>query len=206
MHDILTIAYESYEWLVSFLSFRKHFKVCVLAVAAALILLTGCRNEKVPQFTAVASGIVKSGTIEDISITLPNGISRKTISDIQDDFVLNDQQVGGIVLVDIPKELLDSPMKGLFEITELLRQQLMPDVPAKEVEIISWGGSQNAYMELAVGPDEIAYFHYLFRGINNTYDVWFNWELMNQDSDKIYKIVNSVAGDDILQENNQNPF
>ena len=82
----------------------------------------------------------------------------------------------------------------------------MPDVPAKEVDIISWGGSPNAYMELAVGPEEIDYFHYLFRGTNNTYDVWFNWKLLNQDSDTIYKIVNSVTGEDILPQNNQNPF
>lgn len=184
---------------------RKHFTVCVIVVAV-LILLTGCRNEQVPHFTAVASITVNPGTLEGICITLPEEISRKTISDIQDDFILNDQQVGGIILVDIPKELLDSPMKGLFEITELLRQQLMPDIPAKEVEVVSWGGSQNAYMELAVGPDEISYFHYLFRGTTNTYDVWFNWKLLNQDSDKIYEIVNSVVGEDILQENNQNPF
>lgn len=184
---------------------RKLSTACAI-VAAVLILLTGCRNEQVPHFTADASITVDPGTLERIRITLPEEISRESISDIQDDFVLNDQQVGGIVLVDIPKELLDSPMKGLFEITELLRQQLMPDIPAKEVEAVSWGGSQNAYMELAVGPDDITYFHYLFRGTNNTYDVWFNWKLLNQDSDSIYEIVNSVAGEDILQENNQNPF
>lgn len=187
------------------ITMKKYFTVCAIVVAV-LILLTGCRNEQVPHFTAEASITVDPGTLERIRITLPEEISRESISDIQDDFVLNDQQVGGIVLVDIPKELLDSPMKGLFEITELLRQQLMPDIPAKEVEVVSWGGSQNAYMELAVGPDDITYFHYLFRGTNNTYDVWFNWKLLNQDSDIIYEIVNSVAGEDILQENNQNPF
>ena len=187
------------------ITMKKYFTVCVIVLAVS-ILLTGCRDEQVPHFTAAASITANPGTLEGIRITLPEEISRKTISDIQDDFVLNDQQVGGIVLVDIPKELLDSPMKGLFEITELLRQQLMPDIPAKEVEVVSWGGSQNAYMELAVGPDDITYFHYLFRGTNNTYDVWFNWKLLNQDSDSIYEIVNSVVGEDILQENNQNPF
>lgn len=185
---------------------RKHFSVLMLALSAVVLLLTGCKKEEVPRFAAAASISVEPETIENIHLTLPEGMYREHISDIQDDFLLNDQQVGGIVLVDIPEELLDSPMKGLFEITELLRQQLMSDVPAKEVDIISWGGSQNAYMELAVGPEEIDYFHYLFRGTNNTYDVWFNWKLLNQDSDTIYKIVNSVTGEDILPQNNQNPF
>ena len=185
---------------------RKHFSVLMLALSAVVLLLTGCKKEEVPRFAATASISVEPETIENIHLTLPEGMYREHISDIHYDFLLNDQQVGVIVLVYMPEELLDSPMKGLFEITELLRQQLMPDVPAEEVDIISWGGSQNAYMELAVGPEEIDYFHYLFRGTNNTYDVWFNWKLLNQDSDTIYKIVNSVTGEDILPQNNQNPF
>lgn len=48
--------------------------------------------------------------------------------------------------------------------------------------------------------------HYLFRGINNTYDVWFNWNLLDQDSDLIYETISSVTGEDILPENNENPF
>ena len=138
---------------------RKLFPVLMHTLLAVSLLLTGCKKEEIPRFTAVAPVSAESETIENIHLTLPEGMYREHISDIQDDFLMNDQQIGGIVLVDIPEELLDSPLKGLFEITDLLRQQLMPDVPAKEVDIISWGGSQNAYMELAVGPEEIDYFH-----------------------------------------------
>ena len=94
----------------------------------------------------------------------------------------------------------------MFDIVELLRQQLMPDVPPEEAGIVSFGGNQNAFMELGTGPDEIAYCHYLFRGENYTYDVWFNAELMEQDMEQMAQIVASVTGADILPENNQNQF
>lgn len=185
---------------------RKQVAVWMLVLVAAVLLLAGCGKEEVPQLTAVASVTVPSETLENVHITLPEDMSRKKISDIQDDFILNGQQVGGIVLVDVPKELLDSPRKGVFEIAERIRLQLMPDVPAKEADLISWGGCPNAYMELGIGPEEIHYFHYIFRGTAYTYDVWFNWNLLGKDSDTIYEIVKSVSGEDILPENNQNPF
>lgn len=185
---------------------RKQVALWMLLLAAAVLLLAGCGKEEVPQLTAVAPVTAQPETLENIHITLPKDMSRKKISDIQDDFILNEQQVGGIVLVDIPKELLDSPREGLFDITERVRQQVMPDVTAKEADIIAWGGSPNAYMELAMGPEEITYFHYIFRGTEYTYDVWFDWNLLEQDSDTIYEIVKSVSGEDILPENNKNPF
>ena len=103
----------------------------MLVLVAAVLLLAGCGKEEVPQLTAVAWETVPSETLENVHINLPTDMSRKKISDIQDDFILNGQQAGGIILVDMPKALLFFPMKGLFEITERIRQQLMPDVSAK---------------------------------------------------------------------------
>lgn len=186
---------------------KKFFvHIVLLVIVAGLLLLTGCRKEENTQFIAAASIDVSPEVLDNIRITLPENMIRETVSDIQHDFIQDGVQVGGIVVVDIPKELLDSPREGKFEIAELLRTQIMPDISAEEAELTSWGGDQNAYMELITGPDEMTYFHYLFRGVNNTYDVWFNGESMDQDTEMIEEIVNSVTGEDILPENNQSPF
>ncbi len=185
---------------------KKFFVHIVLLVTVAGLLLTGCRKEENTQFTAAVSIDVSPEVLDNISITLPENMIRETVSDIQHDFIQDGVQVGGIVVVDIPKKLLDSPREGKFEIAELLRTQIMPDISAEEAELTSWGGDQNAYMELITGPDELTYFHYLFRGVNNTYDVWFNGESIDQDTEMIEEIVNSVTGEDILPENNQSPF
>ena len=188
---------------------RNHsFLLFLLFTAAILIVLPGCGKEEATQtvFCAAVSVDAAPNVLSNVSVALPEGMTRETVSTVQQDFVLDGQQVGGIILVDIPENLLDSPREGLFDIAELLRQQLMPDIPAEDVEVMSCGGNQNAYMELTTGPDEIVYFHYLFRGINNTYDVWFNWNLLDQDSDLIYETISSVTGEDILPENNENPF
>lgn len=186
---------------------RKLFTYLLLLVMVmALLLFFGLKKEEITRFVAVASVDASPRVLDCVRITLPESMLRETVSNIQHDFIQDGKQAGGIVIVDIPNDLLDSPREGLFEIVELLRNQLMPDVPAEEAQIISWGGNQNAYMELITGPDEMAYFHFLFRGVNNVYDVWFDWELVEQNSDMIYEIVNSVTGEDILPENNQNPF
>lgn len=188
---------------------RNHsFLLFLLFTAAILIVLPGCGKGEATQtvFRAAVSVDAAPNVLSNVSVALPEGMTRETVSTVQQDFVLDGQQVGGIILVDIPENLLDSPREGLFDIAELLRQQLMPDIPAEDVKVMSCGGNQNAYMELTTGPDEIVYFHYLFRGINNTYDVWFNWNLLDQDSDLIYETISSVTGEDILPENSENPF
>ena len=185
---------------------KKHFFIVLLF--SVMMILFGCSKEE--PVTSIVNAVTPieadSEILNNISVSLPDNMTRETVSNIQHDFIQDGKQIGGIVLVDISSDLLDSPREGLFEIVELLRNQLMPDIPAEEAQIMSWGGNQNAYMELVTGPDEMAYFHFLFRGVNNVYDVWFDWELMDQNSDMIYEIVNSVTGDDILSENNQNPF
>lgn len=187
---------------------RQFFaRLLPLTMVAALILLGGCENkEEAPRFVASASIDASPEVLNDIDITLPDGMSREIVSDIQHDFILDGKQVGGIILLAVPEDLLDAPLERLFDIVELLRQQLMPDVPPEEVGIVSFGGAKNAYMELDTGPDEIAYNHFLFRGVDYTYDVWFNVELMEQDNERISKIVSSITAEDILPENNQNQF
>lgn len=185
---------------------KKRFFIVLLF--SVMMILFGCSKEE--PVTNIVNAVTPieadSEILNNISVSLPDNMTRETVSNIQHDFIQDGKQIGGIVLVDISSDLLDSPREGLFEIVELLRNQLMPDIPAEEAQIISWGGNKNAYMELVTGPDEMAYFHFLFRGVNNVYDVWFGWELMDQNSDMIYEIVNSVTGEDILPENNQNPF
>lgn len=185
---------------------KKHLTCALLLIIMAMLFFGVWEKEEVSRFVATVYIDSAPEILDNVIITLPESILRETVSNMQHDFLQDGKQVGGIVIVDIPNDLLDSPREGLMEIVELLRNQLMPDVPAEEAQIISWGGNQNAYMELVTGPDEMAYFHFLFRGVNNVYDVWFDWELMDQNSDMIYEIVNSVTGEDILPENNQNSF
>lgn len=180
----------------------------LLLAAAILLLLPGCQNTEAgqPALHAVVSIEADPNALQNVCADLPEGMTRETVSTVQHDFIQDGKQVGGIVILDIPKDLLDAPRLGALGIAECIRQQLMQDIPAEDAEILSWGGCPNAYMELAMGPEKIDSFHYLFRGTAYTYDVWFDWDLLEQDSDTIYEIVQSVTGEDILPENNQNPF
>lgn len=184
---------------------RKHsFFLCLLFTAAFLIMLPGCRKEKPAQTVVRAAANVDASpdALSNVSVTLPEGMTRETVSNIQHDFILDGRQVGGIVIVDVSNELLDSPRgDNLLKITGILGEQLMSQENPDEIEFICAGGNKSAYIEIFTGSGEqIRYCHYLFRGEANNYDVWFNYGLVDEET--IAEIIATVSADDITTELN----
>ena len=182
----------------------------LLAVAMMAALLTGCGKEQ----SEASSGNVVNATsplevdpeaLNGVSITLPQDMTRETVSDIQHDFIQDGKQVGGIVIVDIPNEMLESPYGYLLQISDLIGQQLMPDVDSDEIEFIGAGGNVYAYMEVYTGKGEdIRYYHYLLRGETYLYDIWFSYDEI--DTEAASQILATVSSEDIIAELNKSPF
>ena len=173
---------------------------CLLA-----LLLLGCSAEKTDEISvnATAPIEVEDNALNDISVTLPEGMSRIPKSEIQHDFIKDGNQVGGIVVVDISDEILNSPHgKNMLIISGLLGEQLMPHDKPDQIELICIGGNKYAYMEIFTGAGEqIRYCHYLFRGERNDYDVWFDYSLVNDET--ITEILSTISADDITSELNK---
>lgn len=182
-------------------------KWCICVLTALLLFFTGCSTEETTTISVHATMPIEvdAESLSNISVTLPEGMVRETISDIQHDFIQDEKQVGGIVIVDISEEMLDSPYDNLLQISDILGQQLMPDTTPEEIEFIGAGGNNYAYMEIYTGNgEEIRYYHYLFRGQDNIYDVWFDNTLV--DSETRNDILAAVSSQDITAELNKSPF
>ena len=184
---------------------RKHtFLLYLLLTTLFLIVLSGCGKENTTGAVvhATVSVDVSPEALSNVSVSLPEGMTRETISDIQHDFIQNEKQVGGIVIVDISNELLDSPRgDNLLKITGILGEQLMSQENPNEIEFICVGGNKFAYIEIFTGSGEqIHYCHYLFRGETYNYDVWFNYGLVDEET--IAEIIATVSADDITTELN----
>ena len=177
-----------------------------ILIILLFLVCTGCGKGEAssPLVIATSPLEVSADLLTNMSITLPKEISRKPVSDIQHDFIKNEQQVGGIVIVDIPAEMLDSPRENTIQITELLGQQLMPDTDLDEIKYQYAGGNSYAYMEIATGKTRSRYIHYLFRGNTACYDVWFDLDAVKQKT--INEILASVSAEDITDELNENVF
>lgn len=178
----------------------------LLLIILLLLLCIGCGKDEssTPAVIATSTIEVEADLLTNVSVTLPNEISRETVSSIQHDFIKNDKQVGGIVIVDISDEMLDSPLENSFPISNLLGQQLMSGADPKDTEFMGAGGNDYAYMEVYTGGDDLRYIHHLFRGNTACYDVWFDLKYVEMDAS--YEILATVSSTDITAELNENPF
>lgn len=180
---------------------KKHI---FLVFLIACLMLFGCsKEESVTSFVNATSPIeADAETLNNISVTLPDSMTRETVSNIQHDFIQDGKQVGGIVIVDISDEMLDSPRgDNLLKITDVLGEQLMPQENPGDIEFMCAGGNDFAYLEIYTGGQQIRYCHYLFRGEENNYDVWFSYDLVDEET--ISEIISTVSADDITAELNK---
>lgn len=180
---------------------KKHFFIVLLF--SVMMILFGCsKEEPVTNIVNAVSPIEADAEIlNNISVSLPDNMTRETVSNIQHDFIQDGKQVGGIVIVDISSEVLDAPYGNMLHISDLLNQQLMPNENPDKTMFMGAGGNEYAYMEVYTGDNQIRYFHYLFRGEAHNYDVWFACDLI--DADTIFEIIASISADDITEELNK---
>lgn len=176
----------------------------LIGIMLLLLFTAGCgKEEAAPRYVMATSPLEgNADLLANVSITLPEAIRRESVSDSQHDFILEDKQIGGIVIVDIPAEMLDAPRENTLQIAQLLGQQLMPTT--EEAKYQYAGGNDYAYMELATGKTKARFLHYLFRGNAACYDVWFDLEAVKQKT--INGILASVSAEDIRSEWNENVF
>ncbi len=182
---------------------KKHI-FCLLLTAVGLILLTGCGKTPAPTLIAQVDMEVDAQALKDVSLTLPAGMTRETVSNAQQDFIQDGKQVGGIVIVDISDEMLDAPFDNMLQISDSLARQVLHGADSKNKEFVGAGGNRYAYMELYHGAEDYKYVHCLFRGEAYRYDVWFDLDLVEEETRN--GILATVSSNDITAELNESPF
>lgn len=184
---------------------RKRNLYSAIILSIIILFLVGCsRKDGICEiYVQVTTPIeADSEMLYNISVALPEGMTREKASDIQHDFLLNGQQVGGIVVVDISEEMLDSPRgENLLSLAKILGEQLMPQEDPNNIEYMCAGGNSYAYLELYTGGERIRYCHYLLRGEEHNYDIWFACDFVDEDTR--IQILSTVSGEDITAERNQ---
>lgn len=185
---------------------KKLRRSVFLAFVVSLLLLAGCGTDDADVITITATTPIEvdEELLRNVSVSLPEGMTRETVSNIQHDFIQDGKQVGGIVIVDISNEMLDSPRNYTSEIAELLGHQLMPTVSPEDIAFKHAGGNEYAYMEISTGKKSPRFTHYIFRGSEVCYDVWFDLKEVKQKS--INEILPSIAAEDITPEQNKSVF
>lgn len=147
--------------------------------------------------------------LDSITMTLSDKhmeLTRKKVSNTQFDFVKQGHQIGGFLIVDIPREMLEKPPESWAEfeaIADLLAKQVMPDIYPSEAHI-SGGGhgfDMPVYMTFMIESDNKAqYTHRIYIGENYIYDFWYDNGWM---ADGGETIMSTLSAEDIKPELNQ---
>lgn len=138
-------------------------------------------------------------------------LTRHRVSSRQHDLVKNGMQVGGFLLLDIPKEMLDAAAEsfdGFKALAEYVGKQVLPDVyPGKAV--IGGGGhvtggENNSFVSITYkmgdGADKAQQWHRIYVGENYCYDFWYDQSWFYDGGGAIMQ---SLSAEDIKPERNR---
>ncbi len=147
--------------------------------------------------------------LDCLEMTLPEGVSRVSVSECQLDFVKDGRQVGGILLVDIPEEMINEAAQseeGFQEMAAYLAEQVMPDVYPERARLNGGGaGIKGEYARVFIEANDKStqYKHCIYLGEQYCYDFWTDQSWW---SDSGYGIQDSLSSNDIQQKRNHIEF
>ena len=142
-----------------------------------------------------------------IPLQYPEGVTLVKVSDWQYDVVRKEHQAGGLLLVDLPQDLLEQAKETTADflvLGEALRSQVMPDADPNSLHI-SGGGHTEDYKKWGyLGVNyEGRISHHIYRGEAYCYDLWIDW---GWDWDPELMLQSMSSCSDIKPELNNIPF
>lgn len=203
---------------------RKTASVPSVSVASQPVTTPPSQTVSVPESTALPTFFYQPGSLgsyvtadsgieaepevlDGIPLQCPDGVTLVKVSDRQYDVVRKGHQVGGILLVDLPQDLLEQAKESpenFLVLGEALRSQVMPDADPDSLHI-SGGGHSEDYRKwgyLAVNY-EGRIVHHIYRGETYCYDLWIDW---GWDWDPELMMQSMSSCPDIKPELNDIPF
>lgn len=153
-----------------------------------------------------------SDVLDSISMKLSDQkaeLTRVRVSNNQFDFVKNGHQIGGFVLVDISREMLEKEPESWAEFTSVadhIAKQTMSEVYPSQSYIsggghIDFGFDMPIYMTFMIlDNSKHQYIHNIYIGENYIYDFWHDTAYL---ADSGETIMSSLSAEDIKPELNQ---
>lgn len=150
-----------------------------------------------------------SEALDSIPLELPEELTLEKVSNCQYDFVLDGRQVAGLLLLDLPEELLENAGKSPDEFlvfADYLGRQVMPDAYPETVHVSGGGRVLNSDLNGAyiMVNYEGFWTHKIYRGETYCYDFWMDRGYAPYDPSVILESI--AAAEDIRPERNNVEF
>lgn len=166
-------------------------------------------------FYVMADPEIEAGSevLDSISFDATDGsvdLNRYHVSNRQHDLVKNGMQVGGFILIDIPKEMLTDATEsfdGFKALAEYVGKKVLPDVyPGKAIiggGGHTTGGDNNSFVvisyQMGEGMSKAQQWHRIYVGEKYCYDFWYDQTWFYDEG----AIMKSLSAEDIKPEWNR---
>lgn len=171
----------------------KKFASMLLAISLMFTLT-------IPSFAAESA--VSENLLENVTLELVNGILRKDVSDTRAIFLMDEETIGGIEILDIAGQRETLPYEDDYinlakNVTTLVREGDFDCSVSKAT------GMSDVEVQLKFWDDGQCFVHYFFFGETVVYDIWADYDVL--DGQDMIHVLKTLHSPDIINPQDENP-
>lgn len=171
----------------------KKFASMFLAISLMFTLAIPC---------FAAESTASENLLENVTLELVNGILREDVSDTRAIFLMDEETIGGIEILDIAGQRDTLPYeddyKNLAEnVTKLVREGDF------DCSVNKATGMSDVEVQLKFWDDGQCFVHYFFFGETVVYDIWADYDVL--DGQDMIHILKTLHSPDIINPQDENP-
>lgn len=157
-------------------------RIILIVLASAICLLTGCTKQELSVTTKSTETVAKNTEkthdahlLENVELTLPEDIIRKSQSSTSDYFYKDGEVVGGIEMLDIASQMdtMDAQLYADYALN------VTKGVYYTEYDYMVESDVSCHVVVSMSSRDGRTFYHYFFRGTQMGYDVWIDSSVLN---------------------------
>lgn len=171
----------------------KKFASMLLAISLMFTLA-------IPSFAAESTA--SENLLENVTLELVNGILREDVSNTRAIFLMDEETIGGIEILDIAGQHETLPYeddyKNLAEnVTKLVREGNF------DCSVDKATGMSDVEVQIKFWDDGQCFVHYFFFGETVVYDIWTDYDVL--DGQDMIHVLKTLHSPDIINPQDENP-
>ena len=171
----------------------KKFASMLLAISLMFTLA-------IPSFAAESTA--SENLLENVTLELVNGILREDVSNTRAIFLMDEETIGGIEILDIAGQRETLPYEDDYinlakNVTALVREGDL------DCSVNKATGMSDVEVQLKFWDDGQCFVHYFFFGETVVYDIWTDYDVL--DGQDMIHVLKTLHSPDIINPQDENP-
>ena len=169
-------------------------------IASMLLAISLMFTLAIPSFAAESTA--SENLLENVTLELVNGILREDVSNTRAIFLMDEETIGGIEILDIAGQRESLPYEDDYinlakNVTKLVREGNFDCSVSKAT------GMSDVEVQLKFWDDGQCFVHYFFFGETVVYDIWTDYDVL--DGHDMIHVLKTLHSPDIINPQDENP-